>query len=55
MASNRNQWPRERMIPRKAGGGADTEVLSNLVSHVAQLTKHLQRQQGAVNSIQANP
>ena len=35
MATNRNQWPRERMIPRKVLGGADTEVLSNLVSHVA--------------------
>ena len=39
MATNSNQWPRERMIPRKAGGGADTEVLRNLVSHVIQLTK----------------
>ena len=55
MATNRNQWPRDRMIPRKAGGGVDTKVLSNLVSHVAQLTKQLQRQQGAVNAIQANP
>ena len=35
MATNSNQWPMERMIPRKVGGGADTEVLSNLVSHVA--------------------
>ena len=43
------------MIPRKAMGGADIKVLSNLVSHVAQLTKQLQWQQGAVNSIQANP
>ena len=32
MATNSNQWPRERMIPRKAGGDADKEVLSNLVS-----------------------
>ena len=39
MATNSNQWPRDRMIPRKAVGGADTEVLSNLVNHVAQLTK----------------
>ena len=52
MATNSNQWPRERMIPRKAVGGVDMEVLSNLVNHVAQLTKQLQRQQGA---IQANP
>ena len=43
MATNSNQWPRERMIPRKEVGGADTEVLRNLVSHVAQLTKQLQR------------
>ena len=42
MATNSNQWPRERMISRKAVGGVDTEVLSNLVSHVAQLTKQLQ-------------
>ena len=55
MATNSNQWPRERMISRKAVGGANTEVLSNLVNHVAQLTKQLQRQQGVVNAIQANP
>ena len=55
MATNSNQWPRERMILRKAMGGADTEVLRNLVNHVAQLTKQLQRQQGVVNAIQANP
>ena len=36
-------------------GGMDTEVLSNLVNHVSQLTKQLQRQQGAVNAIQTNP
>ena len=36
-------------------GDANTEVLSNLVSHVAQLTKQLQRQQGVVNAIEANP
>ena len=39
MATNTKQWPRERMIPRKSGGGVNTEVLSNLVSHVTQLTK----------------
>ena len=54
MATNNNQWPRERMIPRKAVGGADTEVLRNLVSRVAQLTKQLQTQQGAVNVVQDN-
>ena len=31
-------------------GGVDTEVPSNLVNHVAQLTKQLQRQQGVVNA-----
>ena len=41
MATNSNHWPRDRLIPRKAVGGADTEVLSNLVNHVAQLTKQL--------------
>ena len=39
MATNSNQWPRDRMIPRKAVGSTDIEVLSNLVNHVAQLTK----------------
>ena len=34
--------------------GVDTEVLSNLVNHVAQLTKQLQKQQGTVNAIQNN-
>ena len=39
MDTNSNQWPRDMMILRKVVGGADTEVLSNLVNHVAQLTK----------------
>ena len=43
MATNSNQWPGEIMISRKAVGGTDTEVLSNLVSHVTQLTNQLQR------------
>ena len=34
--------------------GENTEVLSNLVNHVAQLTKQLQKQQGTVNAIQNN-
>ena len=55
MATNSNQWPRDRLIPKKDVGGANTEVLSNLVNHVAQLTQQLQRQQGAVNVIQTNP
>ena len=37
--TNSNQWPRDRSAPRKPLVGADTEVLSNLVNHVAQLTK----------------
>ena len=36
-------------------GGEDIEILSNLVSHVVQLTKKLQRHQGVVNDIKANP
>ena len=35
MATNSNQWPRDRLIPRKAIGGTDIKVLSNLVSRVA--------------------
>ena len=53
--TNSNQWPRDRLPSRKAGGGADIEVLSNLVNHVAQLTKQLQRQQCVINAIQTNP
>ena len=55
--TNSNQWPRDRLAPRKPLAGADTEVLSNLVNHVAQLTKQLQlqKQQGIVNAIQNNP
>ena len=41
MATNSNQWPKDRLIPRKAVGGVDMEVLINLVNHVAQLTKKL--------------
>ena len=51
MATNSNKWPSDRTIPRKAVASKDTEVLINLVNHVAQLTKQLQRQQGAVNAI----
>ena len=35
----------------KVVGGADNEVLSNLVTHVVQLTK----QQGTINAIQTSP
>ena len=38
-ATNNNQWLKDRITPVKAVGGADNEVLSNLVTHVAQLTK----------------
>ena len=37
--TNTNQWPRDRLAPRKPLAGADIEVLNNLVNHVAQLTK----------------
>ena len=55
-ATNTNQWPREKTTAVKAIGGIDNEVLNNLVTHVAQLTKKLsRRQQGTVNAIQTNP
>ena len=44
--TNTNQWPREKVTPVKTVGGIDNEVLNNLVNHVAQLTKQLNRQQG---------
>ena len=34
-ATNNNQWPRDRAAPRKSLERADTEVLNNLVNHVA--------------------
>ena len=43
-AINTNHWPRDRSAPRNPSAGADTEILSNLVNHVAQLTKQLQKQ-----------
>ena len=55
VATNTNQWPREKVTPVKAVGGTDNEVLNNLVNHVAQLTKQLTRQQGTTNAIQTNP
>ena len=33
--TNTNQWPRDRSSPRKSMAGADIEVLSNLINHVA--------------------
>ena len=40
-ATNTNQWPRGRSTPKKPLAGADIKILSNLVNHVAQLTKQL--------------
>ena len=54
-ATNTNQWPREKTTLVKALGGTNNEVLNNLVTHVAQLTKQLTRQQGTANAIQTNP
>ena len=53
-ATNTNQWPRDKTTPGKGIGGIDNEVLSNLVTHVAQLNKQLTRQQGTANAIQTN-
>ena len=41
MATNSNQWPKDRVVTRKVVGGAKTDVLSNLVTHVSLLTKQL--------------
>ena len=54
-AINTNQWPIEKTTPVKVIDDTDNEVLNNLVTHVAQLTKQLTRQQGTANSIQTNP
>ena len=53
--TNTNQWPREKATPVNTVGGTDNAVLNNLVNHVAQLTKQLNRQQGTANAIQTNP
>ena len=50
-ATNTNQWPREKTTPVKAIGGTYNKVLNNLVTHVAQLTKQLTRQQSTANPI----
>ena len=55
IATNTNQCHRDRITPGKAVGGVDNEVLSNLVTHIAQLTKQLTKQQGTVKAIQTNP
>ena len=54
MATNSNQWLKDRVVARKVVGGTDIDVLSNLVTHVALLTKQLQKQQGVINTIQTN-
>ena len=54
-ATNTNQWLRDRITLVKAVSCTDNELLSNLVTHVTQLTKQLTRQQGIVNAIQTNP
>ena len=50
-ATNTNQWPKEKTTLVKVIGCTDNEVLNNLVTHVAQLTKQLTRQQGTANAI----
>ena len=35
VATNTNQWPRDKIAPVKAIGDTDNEVLNNLVTHVA--------------------
>ena len=42
-ATKTNQWPREKATLVNAVGGSDNAVLNNLVNHVAQLTKQLNR------------
>ena len=44
MATNSNQWPKDSVVVRKDVGGVGTDVLSNLVTHVALLTKQLHKQ-----------
>ena len=33
--TNTNHWPRDRSTPRNPSVGADIEILSNMVNHVA--------------------
>ena len=42
-ATNTNKWHRDKITLVKAVSGTDNEVISNLVTHVAQLTKRLTR------------
>ena len=54
-ATNTNQWHREKATSVNMVGGTDNAALNNLVNHVAQLTKQLNRKQGTTNAIQTNP
>ena len=42
--TNTNKWPLDRSALRKSLVGVNTEVISNMVNHVAQLTKQLHKQ-----------
>ena len=42
--TNTNHWLRDRSTLRNPSVGVDIEILSDLVNHVAQLTKQLQKQ-----------
>ena len=53
--TNTNHWLRDRSTPRNPSARANIKILSNLVNHVAQLTKQLLKQQGLVNAIQNSP
>ena len=55
MTTNSNQWPKDRVVARKAMGGADVDVLNNLATQVSFLTKQLQKQHRTVNATQTNP
>ena len=54
-ATNSNQWTKDRLTPGKAVGGANNEVINNLVNPITQQTKQVQRQQGIVNVVQRSP
>ena len=54
MATNSNQWSKDKLVVRKNIGGTDLDVFNNLASQVSLLTKQLQKQQGVVNAIQTN-
>ena len=54
-ATNSNQWPSDRITSGKVVGGANNEVLSNLVTHVGKLTKQLTKQLGIINAAHTSP